>query len=326
MIEAEPAATVIVFGASGFIGTRLVRWLTEATDVAKICAIDIVQPRECLPGVEYLMADVRDPIPLALGEGVSRVYNLAAVHRTPGHPDSEYYDTNIGGAINITRFAEESNIREIIFTSSISVYGPSEEVLSEKSPLRPVSAYGHSKKFAEDIHAAWVSRERERRLVVVRPGVVFGPGERGNYSLLAKALRTGRFAYPGRMDTIKSGGYVDELLKAIEFARSVNVSRVLFNFAYPNDSTIYDIVALIDQIGGTKGIRPVLPLPLLLAAAGGFELLNSLGIKNKVHRQRVLKLVQSTRISPQWLKEANYQFSTDLPAALKMWFSESKFI
>ena len=65
-------------------------------------ALDIKPPRERLDGVEYHIADIREPIAAALGSGAEVIYNLAAVHRTPGHPDNEYYDTNVAGALNTT--------------------------------------------------------------------------------------------------------------------------------------------------------------------------------------------------------------------------------
>ncbi len=311
----------IVTGASGFIGTRLTRRLSAAG--AKVIAIDIAPPRETLPNVDYLSADVREPLNEKLGQGVDRIYNLAAVHRTPGHPPHEYYDTNVRGALNLTKLADKAQINEIVFTSSISVYGPSEAIMTEESPLKPVSDYGRSKLMAELIHRDWQAGGQSRRLVVVRPGVVFGPGERGNYTFLARALQRGIFAYPGRRSTIKSGGYVDELLSAIDFASSSNASLITFNFAYPTESSTEDIVNAFQTIMGSKRRPMTIPFPLMMAAASSFELANHLGLKSPVHRERILKLVNSTKIKPKWLQDNGYRFSTSLPVALEAWSAET---
>lgn len=312
----------IVFGGSGFIGTRLVRKLALGEEGVR--SVDIAPERARYEGAIYDYGDVRSPLPATLCSGAEIIYNLAAVHRTPGHPPHEYYATNIGGALAVTALADACGIKTIVFTSSISVYGPSEELIVESSDLRPTSDYGRSKLLAEEIHRQWQARGEGRRLIVVRPGVVFGPGEGGNYSTLAKALGRGVFAYPGRRDTIKSGGYVDELLRAIDFALSCRKPEVTFNFAYPDASTTENIVHAFGRVAGFKTQYPTLPIPPLLIAARGFELLNSIGVRNPIHRERVWKLVRSTRIAPQWLLQNGYVFGTDLEAALADWRSETQ--
>ena len=313
----------IVTGASGFIGTRLVRRLAREGRFGVVRAVDIEPPRERLPGVAYLTQDVRLPLPDATGEGVSTIYNLAAVHRTPGHPPNEYYETNIEGALNVTDLAARCGAQTIVFTSSISVYGPSEAVITEHARLAPTSHYGRSKRMAERLHRAWRAQDPARRLVTVRPGVVFGPGERGNYTRLANALRGGYFVYPGRTDTVKSGGYVDELLATFDFALKRNEPEVLYNFAYPAESTTADIVQAFVEVGKFRSVQVTVPGALLMVAATGFEVLNALGLKNSIHRERVQKLMHSTRIQPDWLETNGYTFQTDLRSALQAWSEET---
>lgn len=312
----------LVLGASGFIGTRLVKSLVE-TGATSVRAVDIAPPRERLDGVDYRTLDVRGSLDPDCGRDVSVIYNLAAVHRTPGHPDGEYYETNVLGALNTAALADACDIDTIVFTSSISVYGPSEETVFETSPLRPTTAYGRSKRMAERIHEQWRSGRDGRRLIVLRPGVIFGPGERGNYTHLAKALRGGYFFYPGRRDTIKSGGYVDELLLAIDFALDRDDRHILFNYAYPDFSTTQDIVETFGQVAGRRYSPPTLPIGPLLSAASLFEAASALGLKNPIHRARVLKLAQSTKVAPGWLQANGYRFSTDLAAALQRWSDET---
>src|SRR5690606_6148915 len=132
------------------------------------------------------------------------IYNFAAVHTTPGHEDWEYYWTNVRGAIEVCRFAERVGASRLFFTSTMSVYGPQEEPVDEDTVPRPVNAYGKSKLLAERIHEDWQAARPDRRLVVVRPAVIFGEGEGGNFTRLAGLLRRGLFVYPGRRDTIKA--------------------------------------------------------------------------------------------------------------------------
>jgi nucleoside-diphosphate-sugar epimerase len=311
----------VVLGASGFVGTRLVRRLSRQG--VAVAAVDIAPPRERLDGVDYITADVREPLGVQIGLGAQTLFNLAAVHRTPGHPPHEYYDTNVLGAANATELAERCGIPLVVFTSSISVYGPSEAVVTEQSPLNPTSDYGRSKRMAEVVHRRWVEAQDGRRLVIVRPGVIFGPGERGNYTNLARALRGRMFAYPGRKDTVKSGGHVDELLRCIEFAIAKCEREVLFNFAFPDESTTEEIVSAFSRVAGYPSTHPTIPVAPMLAAASLFEAADAIGIKNPVHRERIMKLFQSTRVAPAWLLASGYEFEHNLETALAGWAKET---
>lgn len=113
------------------------------------------------------------------------IFNFAAVHRTPGHEDYEYFETNIKRAENVTNFAVKYGIKKIVFTSSIAPYGAAEELKSETTLATPNTAYGISKLVAEKIHMIWQNGDIEnRQLTIVRPGVVFGKGENGNFTRL----------------------------------------------------------------------------------------------------------------------------------------------
>ena len=147
----------IIFGGSGFIGTHLIHLLKNecVRDNDKIYDLDIVMPGEegVVPGVveknegvEYLRLDVRKPFDFDfIPTNDDVIFNLAAVHRTPGHPDEAYFETNIRGAENVCAFAEKYNIRKILFTSSIAPYGAGEEKKDENSLPMPNTPYGISK-------------------------------------------------------------------------------------------------------------------------------------------------------------------------------------
>ena len=95
---------MLVTGSSGFIGTRLVAQL-HAWGV-QVIASDIDPPRLYLDAVTYERWDVRQSVPQTLRAGLSRIYNLAAVYRTPGHPTHGYYDNNVLGATDVTALAK----------------------------------------------------------------------------------------------------------------------------------------------------------------------------------------------------------------------------
>ena len=203
-----------ITGGSGFIGTHLTNLLKERFPHCHIYNLDIVENSQ-EGKVTYIYCDVRKPIHL---EEVTVteddvIFNFAAVHRTPGHSDHEYFETNILGAENVTAFAEKYGIRRIVFTSSIAPYGAAENLKEEITVPTPNTPYGISKLVAEKIHTIWQAKNSsERQLTIVRPGVVFGKGENGNFTRLYWGLRGRKFMYPGRKDTVKACIYVKELV------------------------------------------------------------------------------------------------------------------
>src|SRR5262249_54553932 len=160
----------------------------------------------------------------------------------------EYFWTNVTGAIEVCRFADRIGARRLTFTSSISVYGPANEPRDEHGPFTPDTAYGRSKLLAEKIQLNWQAAREGRQLIIVRPAVIFGPGERGNFTRLAAVLRARRFVFPGRNDTIKACAYVGELVRSMLFARALDVPQITYNMAYPNAYTSREICEAFHEV------------------------------------------------------------------------------
>ena len=309
----------VVFGGAGFIGTHLLQSLKATGDYDELISADIATPSVPVDGVEYKQIDVRNPIPVDLCDRPDEIFNLAAVHRTPGHDTYEYYETNVTGATNICDFAAIKQTEKVVFTSSIAVYGPDESPKSEDTVPTPQSAYGWSKLLAERVHKSWQSQEDGRQLVIVRPAVIFGTGEGGNFTRLAGALNKGFFFFPGRKDTVKACGYVKELVWSMRYMLNRNAGNTLYNFCYPEAYSIGQICETFHKVGELPKPRGVLPLYLLNFASIPFELLNAIGFKNGINRERIRKLVVSTNITPNTLMSTGYQFETDLEKAINDW-------
>jgi nucleoside-diphosphate-sugar epimerase len=316
----------IVFGGAGFIGCHLLKRLAGEGGYDDLFCVDIAEPRFISNRVNYVNFDIRQAIPPNLcGNGPSDIYNFAAVHTTPGHEDWEYYWTNVHGATNVCRFASDVGANHILFTSTMMVYGPTEAPKDEDAVLEPVNAYGRSKILAEGIHRLWQSeRPDARKLTIVRPGVIYGLAERGNFTRLAQALKGRRFVYPGRTDTIKACGYIEDLVSSMLQMSERNEEVFLYNFCHPERYTSADICSAFAKVAAYPPPRFVIPFWLLGLVAFGFEVLTAFGVKTDINRARVRKLYQSTNMIPQRLREAGFQYSYDLLAGLSEWKKVSR--
>ena len=308
---------ICIFGSSGFIGSYYIRkYKNNITRPIIIHKFDIT-------GKDFRFIDVRNKIEIKDSFNPSDVIiNLAAVHKTPGHLDHEYFETNIKGAENVCAFAEEKGINNIIFTSSIAPYGASEDLKLEKTLTTPNTPYGISKLVAEHVHKTWQARDiNNRKLLIIRPGVVFGKGENGNYTRLYKALRTKRFFYPGRKDTVKACIYVKDLVDlSLDIFESYNSGTKTYNFTYEPAPTIKEIVDTISTV--TKVLNPKLVLngQILKAVA---LVLGSIGFKKYgIHPDRVKKLMTSTNISGEKLITDNFKPKYNLEKAISDWFKD----
>lgn len=320
---------IVIFGGSGFIGYHFSKYLVENNLFDEIILVDISQPRDGLKNssssVKYFIHDVREKIlDHKLLSGPDLICNFAAVHREPGHESYEYYETNIYGAENVCEFSERQGCKNIIFTSSIAPYGLSEDKRDEFSLTNPNSPYGGSKLVAEKIHKAWHNSDSSNHLVILRPGVVFGPEEGGNVSRMIKAVKSGYFFYMGNKKTRKAGIYVKELCNAIWwiYKNNINSSKKysLHNLSMNPGPSIEEYVNAIKKVSKTN--KPTLNVPffLLYYVSVLIDLiLKPFGINHPISPVRIKKLVRSNNILPKQLKMDGYQFKYSLESALADW-------
>jgi GlcNAc-P-P-Und epimerase len=312
---------IVVFGGAGFIGYHLLRRLAAEKRWELVC-FDLRRPAAPVASVEYVVGDVRDISTMKVDGEIDTIVNLAAIHKDPGHKPPEYYETNVLGATNITAFARQRNVKQILFTSSISVYGTGDNTKSERTTPSPESPYGWSKYIAEQIHRSWLSENVDRKLVICRPAVIFGFGEGGNFTRLASLMRKGLFVFPGRKDTIKAIFYVEDLVDALLTARLRPEKFLLFNGCYPDRYTIEQIVDTFKSLYFPKVKTVLLPLPAVKLSASAVRPFSALGLG--IHPDRVMKLVRSTDIVPEWLLSEGHAKPKHLASALERWSQDSR--
>lgn len=182
---------VLVTGASGFVGSHLVPLLlasghdvTAATraETAVSGAARVVSP-DLGPDADWR----------PLLAGVEAVVHLAARAHVPSEVagpgvESLYHRINADGTRAIARQAREAGVRHFVLMSSTgAVASASDGLITADTPPRPVTAYGRSKLAAE----AAVREEFGVGWTILRPPLVYGPGNRANFDRLVRLVRSG---------------------------------------------------------------------------------------------------------------------------------------
>jgi nucleoside-diphosphate-sugar epimerase len=251
-----------IIGGSGFIGTRLTKRLIQGCG-DRVRIIDKVISKS-FPEITSI-GDVRDVDQLQnviLDQSI--IINLAAEHRDDVRPLSLYDDVNIGGAKNICTVAREKNVRTIIFTSTVAIYGFAELGTDETGIVAPFNDYGRTKYSAEQVFKAWqAERPDERTLVIIRPTVIFGEQNRGNVYSLLRQISSGKFIMVGKGENRKSMAYVENVAAFIEYSMTFSSGVHIYNYIDKPDFSMNELVINVNGIlGRSTKIQYRLPYPV----------------------------------------------------------------
>ena len=289
------ASQVNIIGGSGFIGSRLCRRLA-ATGGPSFTIID-KRPSRSFPG-RARICDICDleTLQTALVPGIPLIH-LAAEHRDDVRPASRYHDVNVEGTANVCRAATAAGINTIVFTSSVAVYGLAPSGTSENGIISPFNEYGRTKWEAERILRAWAAeRLTERRLVIVRPTVVFGENNRGNVYNLLRQIAAGRFVMIGGGQNHKSMAYVENVAAFLAHCLEGPCGVELWNYVDRPDLTMNQLVGTVRRLmGRSGGVGPRLPYAVGLTIGAAFDVIARLTGKSfAISHVRVKKFCAET--------------------------------
>ena len=285
------AIKITVIGGSGFVGTNLCRQLSLKQQDFEIIDLKMSNqfPEKCK------IADVRDVDMLREKITGDVVVNLAAVHRDDVRDKSEYQKTNVDGAENVALVCEEKGIDKIVFTSTVAVYGFAEPGTDEKGAINPFNEYGRTKFEAEEKLRSWHERS-DNSLIIVRPTVIFGEGNRGNVYNLLNQIASGKFFMVGKGENKKSMAYIGNVIAFLEACIATDKKYGVYNYVDTPDLTMNELVSQVRaRLKGNIGVGPRLPYWLGLVLGYSADLVAKLIGKNlPVSSIRVKKFASST--------------------------------
>ena len=290
LVMTEP---VVILGGSGFIGTRLTPLLTERRIPVRIGDL---RPSDSSPHL-WTPCDVRKHETLSeVVSGSSTIINLAAEHRDDVRPLSRYHETNVDGASEVCSAARSAGIQKIVFTSSVAVYGFHSRPTDESGPFEPFNEYGKTKLAAEGVYREWAEEDPSRSLVIIRPTVVFGEGNRGNVYNLLRQIAAGRFMMVGSGMNAKSMAYVGNIAAFIIHTLALGPGVHIFNYVDGPDMTTRELVEYSRNCLGRSGKIAAIPQPVALTGGYLMDVLARLtGCKFPISAIRVRKFCESTQ-------------------------------
>lgn len=295
---------VTVIGGSGFVGTNLCRQLLLKLQDFEIIDLKISNqfPEKCK------IADVRDVDTLRETITGDVVVNLAAVHRDDVRDKTEYQRTNVDGAENIALVCQEKGIDKIVFTSTVAVYGFAEPGTDETGTINPFNEYGRTKFEAEEKLRAW-NVKGENSLIIVRPTVIFGEGNRGNVFNLLNQIASGKFLMVGKGENKKSMAYIGNVVAFLESCISTDQNYGVYNYVDTPDLTMNELISQVRaKLKGKTGVGPRLPYWLGIILGYAADLVAKLSGKNlPVSSIRVKKFSASTEFQSAKAMLDNFQ-------------------
>lgn len=263
---------VFVTGASGFIGRRLVPRLRQ--DGHEPTALLLPrEPESAASGARVARGDITAPASLVgLLDGHQAVFHLAGAVGY-GQSFAVCNRVNRDGTAHVAAAAARAGARRFVHMSSVSVYGRVAEVaIDEDFPLRKIGdPYGDTKIDAERILAARAAAG-ELDVTMLRPTVVYGPGDDKFLPKLVENLRSGRAQVIGSgtntVDVVHVDDVVDVLLRTLVTPRSIGG---VYNVTHPRNPTWNELLAAVAAAIGMAPPRRHLPYPAALAVAALLE-------------------------------------------------------
>jgi len=284
--------SLLVTGAAGFIGQRVVRAARAAG--YQVFALG----RRTAPGVD-MVCDLRAP--LCNAPPVDWIVHLAGAYA--GANRQELEDVDVAAARNVIAWARSTGVRRVAFASAAEVYGVIEGIATEDAPTQPLIPYGWAKLRIEDLLGRFAAEVRGSTVAVLRLGEVYGAQGR-LIQELSRRLRSGFCPWFGSGEVPLSFVHVDDVAQAVMrvIARAAGFS--VWNVADDASATWR---AFLRDLANGLGVRvPVgLPLPAAYAYAAASEAAAWLTRSSPVVSPRILRLLTTPKsLSNARLKKA----------------------
>ncbi|MHB0999888.1 MAG: NAD-dependent epimerase/dehydratase family protein [Armatimonadota bacterium] len=290
------AQKVLVTGATGFAGSHLTKHLVdEGFDVRILARSSGDISKQELAGAEVITGDMtdKDSIKRAV-KGVDTIYNIAALYRLAGFPDSAYWAVNFEGAKNIFLAAIEEGVRRVVHCSTVGVTSHiANPPGDENTPYSPGDVYQESKCAAEQL-ALQLHSEVGFPVSVIRPAGIYGPGDT-RWLKMFKSINRRRFPIIGSGQNYLHLVYVSDLVDAFRLAadkpEAVGNVYIAGGEKYVTLKELAVIIAKVMNVPEPKLHIPLKPVRILSGICE--DLCRTIHVEPPIFRRRVDFFVKS---------------------------------
>ncbi|HKZ37626.1 MAG TPA: NAD-dependent epimerase/dehydratase family protein [Chryseolinea sp.] len=263
----EKGKCVLVTGASGFLGFHLVEELLKKGYLVRVITRRIMKKIEGEPNLEIVYGDIRDPECVRMAvEGVHTIYHCASITTNKGSWH-DFEETIINGTRYLLNAAVEHGVQKFLYVSTVAVYGfeyhNGQDFVSEDGGygknLSEFYYYPKSKIEAEKL-VLETHRTKNLPVVIIRPGLIFGPGGR-NIFKKNKILISAK-------NNILPYIYVKNVVDAMILSADNDIAiGKVYNVVGDEHITQGDFQKRTTLVSGNHGMKIFMPRPALFALA-----------------------------------------------------------
>lgn len=265
---------ILITGVAGMIGSKMAQYILDNYPEHRVIGIDSMFGgyEENIPyGVDFYKLDLADADIKFIFEkyNIELVYHFAAYAAEGLSPFIRKfnYSNNVLSTVNIINECINFNVRRLVYTSSMSVYGHgnrSVKLITEDTPCNPIDPYGVSKYTAEmDIKIA--GEQHGLDWCIIRPHNVFGENQniwdkyRNVLGIwMNKALLDEPFLIYGDGEQMRAFSYIDNILPGLwKAGNDKQCSKQIINLGGMKAFTINDAAKIVADITGTNKIKHV---------------------------------------------------------------------
>ena len=209
--------TTVITGATGFLGSSLVTELLKRQQAVRILTRDEKKARQQFGSAATIIAgDITDAVQVQQAvDGATAIYHLAGRLYHPSTPTELYRQTHVEGTRILLKACQgQTQLKRIVHVSTTGVHGVTGETpATEDAPFAPTNPY-EATKLEGELLALQTYQEQGLPVTVVRPGLVYGPGDLHLLGFFA-SIRKGLFRVIDHGKALLHPVYIDDLLAAL---------------------------------------------------------------------------------------------------------------